>query len=314
MKDTREMRTIMAGYLEKQMELDEDIIVIDADLAKANGTYDLRKKYPDRAIDIGIAEANMASMAAGLAAYGFKPYIFSFCPFVTRRIADQVAVSIAYSDMNVKIVGSDPGITAQINGATHLSVEDVGIMRSIPNIVIYEPADNAQYEKALPQIMNYRGPVYIRQLRKIPVESFFHSPDYKFDLFSADVVKEGSDVTLFATGIELEQAWIAAKEMEKSGVDAEIINIHTIKPIDEETIIKSVKKTGCAVVCENHNIIGGLSSAVAEVVARLNPVPLEFVGIRDRFGEVGKMPYMIKAFQMDAEYIIEMIKKVLDRE
>lgn len=313
MFENQEMRTVMANFLEEQMGKNEKIIVIDADLAKANGTYPLREKYPDRAIDVGIAEANMASMAAGLASYGYQPFIFSFCPFVTRRIADQAAISIAYPQMDVKIVGTDPGITAQLNGATHLSVEDVGIMRSIPGIVIFEPADCDQYAKALPAIMDYKGPVYIRQLRKLPEASYFGGADYQFDLFRADLLREGRDVTLFASGIEVHQAMLAAELLEKEGIRAEVVAIHTIKPLDEETILTSAGKTGCAVVCENHNVIGGLGSGISEIFAQKKPLPVEFIGIQNRFGEVGKLPYLLKAFQMDSGSIVQAARKVIER-
>ena len=308
-----EMRTVIADFLNEKMATDNKIIMMDADLAKANGTYPLIQNYPDRALDVGIAEANMISMAAGLSSYGFKPFVFSFCPFVTRRVADQVAISVAYSGMNVKIVGTDPGITAQLNGATHLSVEDIGVMRSIPDLVIFEPVDCNQYIKALPVILEYEGPIYIRQLRKVSPKEIFTNDDYKFDLFKADILKLGDDVTLIASGIEVEQALIAAEEMEMQGVSAEVINAHTIKPLDVETIVNSVKKTRCAVVCENHNIMGGLGSGVAEVLAQHYPAPLEFIGIQDRFGEVGDLSYLIKAFQMDSSTIVESALKVLRR-
>lgn len=313
MYENREMRVVMADFLKRQMAIDDKIVVIDADLAKANGTYGLREIYPGRAFDVGIAEANMASMAAGLASYGYKPFIFSFCPFVTRRIADQVAISIAYAGMDVKIVGTDPGITAQLNGATHLSVEDVGVMRSIPEMVIFEPADCEQFAKALPLILAYKGPVYIRQLRKLPVKSFFMDDNYKFDLFRADVMREGTGVTIFATGIEVEQAMMAAEILNEQEISVEVINVHTIKPLDVETIVKSVRKTKCAVVCENHNVIGGLGSGIAETLAQNTPTPLEFIGIQDRFGEVGKISYLIKAFKMDSASIVEAVHKVIER-
>lgn len=313
MDQKKEMRSVMADFLAKQMALDDGIIVLDADLAKSNGTFFLHEAFPGRAIGMGIAEANMVSTAAGLAAYGFEPYIFSFCPFVSRRVADQIAISVAYSGLNVKIIGSDPGITAQLNGATHMGNEDVGIMRSIPNMIIFEPADIVQYEKALKQVRAYEGPVYIRQLRKLETRIFFDYKDYQFDLFRADTIKTGSDLTLIAAGIELEQAWYAAETLQKLNIDAELINVHTIKPLDEETIIRSVKKTGRAVVCENHNIMGGLCSAVAEAAGRWCPVPLEFIGIRDRFGEVGKLPYLLKKFKMDSDSIVGAAVKLMER-
>ncbi|HWQ77848.1 MAG TPA: transketolase C-terminal domain-containing protein [Anaerovoracaceae bacterium] len=307
------MRTVIADFLDERMASDQKIIMFDADLAKANGTYKLIENYPDRALDLGIAEANMVCMAAGLASYGYKPFVFSFCPFVTRRVADQVAISVAYSGMNVKIVGTDPGIAAQLNGATHLSVEDVGVIRSIPGLVIFEPVDCSQYRQALPTLLEYDGPVYIRQLRKTTPKEIFTDSSYKFDLFKADILQSGTDVTLFATGIEVEQAMDAAERLAKQGIGAEVINVHTIKPLDLETIAASIKKTRCAVICENHNIIGGLGSGIAEALAQLDPVPLELIGIQDRFGEVGELPYLIRAFQMDADSVLKAALKVLKR-
>ncbi len=267
MYESVEMRKVMADWLENKMAEDDRTIVIDADLARANGTLELQKKFPDRALDVGIAESNMASVAAGLASYGFKPFIYSFCPFVTRRICDQVTISIVYAKQNVKIVGTDPGIAAAFNGGTHMTQEDVGVMRSIPKMVIFEPVDGDQLVKALPQIYDYEGAVYIRLFRKVPKKTFFADEGYKFDLFKADVMQEGTDVTLFASGIEVKEAMEAAVLLkERDGINAEVINVHTIKPIDKETVINSVKKTGCAVSCENHNIVGGLGSAISEVL------------------------------------------------
>lgn len=308
-----EMRTVVADFLDERMDSDKKIVVFDADLAKANGIYKLMENYPDRALDVGIAEANMVCMAAGLASYGYKPFVFSFCPFVTRRVADQVAISIAYSGMDVKIIGTDPGITAQLNGATHLSVEDIGVLRSIPDLVIFEPVDCSQYLKALPVILEYEGPVYIRQLRKVAPKEIFTDSGYEFDLFKADIIQAGDDVTLFATGIEVEQALDAAAQLAEEGVSVEVINVHTIKPLDIKTIVTSVKKTGCAVVCENHNIIGGLGGGIAEALAGQYPIPLEFIGIRDRFGEVGELEYLLKTFEMDSDSIVKAVRRVLER-
>lgn len=307
------MRSVIVDYLKKEMQSDDQIVVLDADLAKSNGTFLLHELFPSRAIGVGIAEANMLSVAAGLAAYGFKPFLFSFCSFMSRRVADQVAISVAYNRLNVKMIGSDPGITAQLNGGTHMGLEDVAIMRSIPNILIFEPADVVQYEMALAQIMKYEGPIYIRQLRKVPTKIIFDPKTYQFDLLRADIIKRGTDLTLIAAGIEVEQAWHAAEILQSMDISAEVISVHTIKPLDEETILRSVKKTGCAVVCENHNVIGGLGSAVAELAGRQYPVPLEFIGVRNRFGEVGKMDYLIKKLAMDSEHIVKAAVNLVKR-
>ena len=304
-----EMRQVMSNTLKEMMAKDESIVVIDADLAKPNGTFGLRADFPDRALDVGIAEQNMAGIAAGLSSYGMKPWIFSFTPFATRRICDQIAVSIAYAKQNVKIVGTDPGICAELNGGTHMSLEDMGVLRSIPTMVIYEPVDAKQLGQAIPQIMAHEGPVYIRMFRKVTPDVF--GDDYKFDLFKADILSEGTDVTLACTGVMVVEAQKAAKMLAEKGISAEVINFHTIKPLDEETLIASAKKTGCIVTCENHNIIGGLRSAVAETLVENYPVPLRSIGTKDLFGEVGRYAELQKRYEMTAEDIVAKAMEVI---
>lgn len=306
------MRQVAADWLKEKMAEDDKIIVINADLGSACGTGGLAKVYPDRVLNVGIAEANMAGVAAGLAAYGFKPYIFTFAPFATRRIADQLAISISYAGLKVVLVGTDPGVSAQMNGGTHMGVEDTAIARAIPGIMVYEPSDCGQYALALPQIDAYDGPVFIRQLRKIT------PPVYKpvkgeFDLLTADVLREGSDVSLIASGVEIEQAMKAADLLKEEGIDAEVIGVHTIKPLDTDTILASVSKTGCAVVCDNHNVIGGLCGAVAETLALKRPTPLEFIGFQDCFGSVGKMSDLMERFELKDHNIVDAAKKVITR-
>ncbi|MRM88535.1 transketolase family protein [Faecalicatena contorta] len=313
MFENKEMRAVMADWIKEKMAEDEKLVILDADLARANGTLEIRKEFPERALDVGVAESNMASVGAGLASYGYKPFIFTFCPFATRRICDQVTISIVYAKRNVKIVGTDPGIAAAFNGGTHMTQEDVGVMRSIPGMVIFEPVDGDQLAKALPQIYEYDGPVYIRLFRKAAPKTFFHNEDYKFDLFKADIMKEGRDVTLFASGIEVKEAMEAAELLASEGIQAEVVNVHTIKPIDRETVVNSVKKTGCAVSCENHNIIGGLGAAIAEVLAEEYPVPMEYIGTKDFFSEVGKTDYLVTKYHMDAASIAEAAKKSIGK-
>jgi transketolase len=311
MYENVEMRKVFADSLVENMEKDERICVLDADLAKANGTADIRKIFPDRAFDVGIAEQNLAAVAAGLSSYGMIPFIGSFTAFASRRMCDQIAISIAYAKQNVKIVGSDPGIAAELNGGTHMSFEDIAVLRSIPGIVIFEPVDAMQLAKAMPQIIDYYGPVYIRLFRKVSPVIF--KEDYEFDLFKADILKEGSDVTLFATGIELLEAIKASEILAKEGINAEVINIHTIKPIDKAAIVKSAMKTGAVVTCENHNVMGGLKAAVAEVLIEECPVPLKAIGIQDHFGEVASMAYLMKKYKMTAEDIVEAAKEVIKK-
>ncbi|MDF2521996.1 MAG: transketolase, alpha subunit [Clostridia bacterium] len=311
MYENKEMRQVFGSILEEMMEKDERIVVIDADLAKANGTIKLRDKFPERAFDVGIAEANAASIAAGMAAYGFIPFVTTFTPFATRRMCDQIAISITYAKRNVKIVGTDPGISAELNGGTHMSMEDIGVLRSIPEIVIFEPVDNMQLAQAMQQLVDYDGPVYIRMFRK-SVPAVF-GEDYKFDLFKADLLREGKDVSLFATGIMVTEALKAADMLKAEGIAAEVINIHTIKPIDREAVLKSVKKTGAAVTCENHNVVGGLKSAVAEILVEEYPVPMKAIGVQDHFGEVAKIDYLKKKYHMTAEDIVAAAKEAISK-
>ena len=306
-----EMRQAFALELEKAMNENENIVVLNADLAKPNGMGNFSEKFPDRAINVGIAEQNMASIAAGMSSYGLIPFICSFTPFATRRICDQIAISICYANQNVKIVGTDPGISAEYNGGTHMSFEDIGVLRSISNMVIFEPVDNAQLINIFPQILKYKGPVYIRMFRKNTPDIF--DDNEKFDLFKSKVIKEGTDVSIFCSGLTTNDVLEADKILQSENINAEIINIHTIKPIDSEGILRSIRKTGCAVTVENHNVIGGLRSAIAEVSASECPIPIEFIGINDKFGQVGKIPYLKETYHMTSNDIVDAVHKVLER-
>ena len=303
-----EMRAVYAACLAEMMEKDKHVVVLDADLGKASGTLGLRPKFPEQMFDCGVAEQNMASIAAGLSSYGFKPWIESFTPFATRRICDQVAISISYAKRNVKIVGTDPGIAAELNGGTHMSMEDIGVIRSIPGMVIFEPVDEVQLRAAMPVLNDYEGPVYVRLFRKqLPV---VFGEDYKFDLFKADTLREGKDLTIFVSGFLTKDVVDAAELLAKEGIDAEIVNVHTIKPIDRETVIASARKTGTVLTVENHNVIGGLQSAVLEALAE-EKIPVCAVGVQDRFGEVGKLPYLREATGLTLENIVAGAKKAV---
>lgn len=304
-----EMRQVLAAELEKMMAENENIVVIDADLSKPNGVAGLRKKYPERAFDVGIAEQNMASIAAGMSSYGFIPFITTFTPFASRRICDQIAISIAYAKQNVKIIGSDPGISAEFNGGTHMSVEDIGVLRSIPDIVIFEPVDTIQFKKSLPQIVDYNGPVYIRMFRK-EIPNVFDE-NCEFDLFKASKLQDGNDISIFCSGIMVQETMEANKILKEQGINADIINIHTIKPIDKQAIIESARKTGAVLTIENHNVIGGLKSAVCEVLMEEYPVPLRAIGIKDQFGQVGKLPFLKEFYKMRAEDIVNSAKELI---
>lgn len=305
-----EMREVFVEKLAEAMERDDKIVVIDADLAKSTKTWGLRKTFPDRALDVGIAEQNMASIAAGLSAYGFNPFITSFAPFVTRRILDQVAISCLYSKQNVKIVGTDPGICAEINGGTHMGMEDIGSLRSLPDILIYEPVDEVQLMQAMPFIIDYKGSMYIRLFRKV-IDKVFDENSYKFDMYKADVLKEGKDITIVSSGIMVQETIKALPLLKEAGIDAEVISVHTIKPIDGDTITKSAKKTGLVLTCENHQIIGGLHSAVCEVLADKCPTKAGAIGVPDVFGEVGKLPYLKEIYKMRDVDIVEKCKQLI---
>lgn len=303
-----EMRAVYAECMAKLMENDRHVCILDADLAKASGTRSLYERFPNQMFDCGIAEQNMASVAAGLASYGFKPYIESFTPFATRRICDQVAISIAYAGMNVKIVGTDPGIAAELNGGTHMSMEDIGVLRSIPGVVIFEPVDNNQLKAALPVINDYDGCVYIRMFRKETPDVF--PSDYKFDLFRADKLRDGGDISIFVSGFLTMDVLNAAKKLSSEGISCDVINVHTIKPIDRETVIASARKTGNVLTVENHNVIGGLHSAVTEVLAQ-ECIPAHAIGVPDRFGEVGKLPYLREIMGLTEENIVNKVWEIL---
>lgn len=303
-----EMRAVYAESLSKFMAADKHVCVLDADLSKASGTRALYENFPEQMFDCGVAEQNMASIAAGLASYGFKPYIETFTPFATRRICDQIAISISYAKMNVKIVGTDPGISAELNGGTHMSMEDIGVIRSIPGMVIFEPVDENQLRAAMPVINDYNGPMYIRLFRKQTPDVF--PADYKFDLFKADTLREGSDISVFVSGMLTKDTIDAAEILASAGINAEVINIHTIKPIDAQSVIASARKTGTVLTVENHNIIGGLHSAVLEALAE-EKLPVLGVGVQDRFGEVGKTPYLKETLGLTVENIVETAKRAV---
>ena len=305
-----EMRAMYAQCLGELMERDEKLILLDADLSRACGTFPLRKRFPGRIFDCGVAEQNMISIAAGLASYGYRPWAESFAPFATRRVCDQIALSVCYARQNVKIVGTDPGIAAELNGGTHMGLEDVGAVRAIPGLVIFEPTDTVQLRAAMPVIHAYEGPVYMRMARKEFPTVF--PEGYRFDLFKADILRSGTDVTVFAAGLMVSEALQAAETLAAEGICCEVINVHTVKPMDRETVAASAHRTGLAVTAENHNVIGGLHSAVLEALAH-DPVPTWAVGAEDRFGEVGKLPYLKEALGLNAEHIAATVREAVQR-
>lgn len=305
-----EMRAAYAEEMAKLMRADRHVIVLDADLANSTAMRKLYPAFPEQMFECGIAEQSMCSIAAGLSSYGFKPYIETFAPFASRRICDQVSISVAYAKQNVKIVGTDGGIGAELNGGTHMSVEDIGVLRSIPGIVIFEPCDEIQLRAAMPVINEYYGALYLRLFRKeLPA---VHRKEYRFDLFRADVLKSGTDLSVFVSGIPVSDTLHAAEELLQEGFSCEVIDVHTIKPVDRETVIASALKTGAVLTVENHNIVGGLHSAILEALSEQR-IPCYAVGIRDRFGEVGKLPYLKEAMGLTKEDILSAMRDAIKR-
>lgn len=307
----RQLRDIYVDLLIKYAEKYENLVIVEADLMKALKSMPFFEKYPNRAINVGVAEANMIGVASGLANMGKIPFTHTFTPFATRRVFDQVTLSVAYAQLNVKMVGSDPGIMAQLNGGTHMSLEDVGLMRNLPTMTIFEPVDGVQLAAMFPQIIEHQGPVYIRLLRQ-EFDAIFEDHQ-TFELGKATPIIEGTDVSIFSSGIMVKEALDAQKILAEKGISASVINIHTIKPIDKEAIIKEAKKTKAVVTAENHNIINGLGSAVAEVLVENCPTVMERVGVMDHFGEVGKKDFLMEKFGLKAKNIVDACLRVIER-
>lgn len=307
-KDTR------SGFGEGLHELgkeNENVVGLCADLTGSLKMNAFQNDFPDRFFQVGIAEANMMGVAAGLTIGGKIPFTGTFANFSTGRVYDQIRQSIAYSNKNVKICASHAGLTLGEDGATHQILEDIGMMRMLPNMKVIVPADFNQTKLATKAIADVEGPVYLRFGRpKVPI---FTDPDAKFVIGKADVIFEGADVSIIACGHLVWEAIEAAQQLAKEGIDAEVINMHTIKPLDEEAIIKSVKKTKCVVTAEEHMLNGGLGDAVAQVLSRNIPTPHEYVGVNDTFGESGKPDELMAKYNIDAKNIIKACKKVIER-
>lgn len=309
--DELAMRDVYCKTLIDLAQKDKRITVLDADLMKSMGMMPFMKAFPDRTFDVGIQEANMVGVAAGLSATGKIPFAHSFAPFASRRCFDQVFLSCGYARLNVRIIGSDPGITAAFNGGTHMPFEDLGIMRNVPGITILEPVDAVMLKNLVEQTVDQYGVFYIRLLRKNAIK--IYEEGSTFEIGKGVELKEGKDVTLFATGIMVSEALKAAQVLESEGISVKVVNIFTLKPIDKDLIIKCAKETGAIVTVENHSIINGLGSAVSEVLSENLPVPLERIGVKDLFGEVGPQDYLAKRFELTAGDILAKVKKVLTR-
>ncbi|HHW28189.1 MAG TPA: transketolase family protein [Syntrophomonadaceae bacterium] len=286
-----------------------ELVVLDADLSKSTKTSEFAKHYPERFFDMGIAEQNMMGTAAGLALAGKIPCASTFAVFATGRAYDQIRNAIAYPGLNVKIVASHAGITVGEDGATHQSIEDISLMRTLPNMTVIVPADAVETAQAVTAAVEMRGPCYIRLGR--PAVPVILRDDYRFQLGKAAVLKEGKDAVVFAAGIMVHKAFEAASVLEAEGVEVAVVNVSTIKPLDRETIVKWAKKTRAVVTAEEHSIYGGLGSAVAEVLGEEYPVPVIRVGIKDRFGESGSPDELLTAFQLNTDSVVNAIKKAV---
>lgn len=289
----------------------DNLVVLDADLSAATKTAIFKNAFPDRHINCGIAESNMMSVAAGLSTMGYVPFASSFAMFAAGRAFEQIRNSVGYPHLNVKIGATHAGISVGEDGASHQCCEDFALMRSIPGMVVICPADDVEARQAVIAAYHYDGPVYLRFGRlAVPV---FHNDDYKFEIGKGELVKEGSDVTIIANGLMVAEAINAADELKAQGIDAEVINIATIKPLDTELIVKSAKKTGKVITVEEHNVIGGLGEAVCSALSECCPTPVKRIGINDVFGHSGPAKDLLKQFGLSADNIVNETKEFLGK-
>ncbi len=302
------------GYGQGVLELgkqDERIMVLTADVAESTRVLAFKQQFPKRFVECGVSEQNMMGIAAGLALSGQIPFVSSYATFSPGRSWDQLRVSVCYSNANVKIVGAHTGISVGPDGATHQALEDIAMTRVLPGLVVIAPCDTHEAKKATIAAAKYAGPVYLRLAReKTPVITTEDSP---FEIGKAYVVRPGKDVTIIATGPLLAEALFAAEALAKKQIEAEVINCPTIKPLDKDTLLKSLKKTGCGITVEEHQITGGLFGAVSELTARILPTPLEAIGMPDSFGESGEPAELLSAYDMDSTAIQAAVKRVLRR-
>lgn len=300
-----ELRKVFCDTLLQMAAADDRICIINSDSRQISGTLAFEQAYPERSFNVGIAEANMVGVAAGLAVSGKKPFIHAFGPFLSRRVLDQLTISLAYSKLNAVLVGLSPGIVAEVNGGTHQGYDDVAAIRGIANTTIVEPFDGVQLRQMIPQLIELDGPVYLRYDRSATPD--FYSPDYRYQFGKADIIREGNDATIISAGIMLRQSLEAAEALATQGINVRVINMHTLKPIDKDAVITAAVETGKIVTVENHNIVGGLGTAVAEVLAENVPCKFKRLGIPDRFGEVGDRAYLRKLMGIDTPDIVNAI-------
>lgn len=308
----KEMRATYCETLTRMMKEDERIVVLGADLMSASGTKNLAGQFPDRVFNVGVAESSLVGTAAGMANMGKIPFADTFAAFASCRAYDQNRVSVAYAGMNAKLVGTDPGVASEYNGGTHMALEDVGIMRTIAGMTVVEPCDNNQLAAALPVLASHDGPVYLRLYRRAPHE--IYDVDYQFELGKADMLRTGKDVCIVASGMTVYNALEAAKTLAEEGIEATVLNVHTIKPFDTETVVEQAKASGAVVSVENSNYCTGLGSAVATALCENDAfVPFKRLGIQDHFGEVGTADYLMEKFHIAPKDVVEAAKEVIAR-
>ena len=310
--EEKEMRKVYTETLIELADNNKNIVALDADLVSCLGMGAFEKKYPERMINCGIQEANMMGVAAGLSAVGKIPFAHTFGIFATRRVFDQVFLSCGYAKANVRIIGSDPGVTAAYNGGTHMPFEDMGIMRLLPDATIIDPSDNAQLKDILIQTANMFGVFYIRLLRK--AANKIYEEGSKFEIGKAVQLRDGKDATIITQGVvTVPESLKAADILAEKGISVRILDMFTLKPIDKDAIIAAAKETGAIITTENHNVINGLASAVAEVLVENTPVVMGKVGVMDRFGQVGDQKFLTQEYGLTANDIVKEVEKTIKR-
>ena len=307
----RQMREVYCSALIDAAEADERVFVLDCDLVNSMGDAEFIKRFPERSLNCGIQEANACGFASGMSLRGFIPFLHSFGVFTSRRIMDQIYISCAYAGLNIKIVGADPGVTAAMNGGTHMALEDAGTLRVIPGMTIVEPSDPVMMYNLTRKLATHYGVDYMRMPRKSAVQLYEEGSE--FELGKGALLRDGKDVAILACGLMVPEALKAAQALQEMGISARVADMYSIKPIDRELILDSALKTGAVVTAENHNIIGALGSAVAEVLGEGYPVPLERVGVPDLFGEVGSVDYLKERFGLTAKAIQDKAMRAISR-
>lgn len=309
--ELKDHKTVFAETLESLAKEDPRIIYLDADLMNSIGTYKFWQEYPQVAINVGVAEANMMGIAGGLSAVGRIPYVHTFGPFASRRSYDQIFLSIGYAGNSVRIFGSDPGVTAAFNGGTHMPFEDMALMRAIPGAGVFDPADGVQLAWLLKALKDRKGVSYFRSPRKATKK--IYEEGSAFTLGKGNIIREGKDLTIIACGIMVGEALRAAELLEQDGISARVVDMFTVKPLDEELVYKCAEETGAIVTAENHNVIGGLGDAVASALAQGTYAPLIKHGVQDRFGQVGPDDFLMKEYSLTAEDLVSSCNKIFER-